>query len=124
MGNAKLQKSSEKLAKKLLLEFGGTATYNINVPESTDQTTGNTIPATSTPYTINTYQRGGTLKELESNQVTNSQKVFLIEAKALPAKPSSDDTIEINSETLLFSKILKSISGGQEDVMWYVVFGV
>lgn len=122
--SAKLQSSSEKLAKKLLKDFGGIATYSVVIPESTNQDTGETIPASSTPHTINTYQRGGTLKELESNQVSSSQKVFLVEANALSQKPSSDDTIEMNNETLVFSKILKSISGGQTDVMYYVVFGV
>lgn len=122
--SAKLQASSEKLARKLLKDFGGIATYNVIVSESTDQSTGDTIPATSTPYTISTYQRSGTLKELESNQVTNTQKVFLIEANSISQKPSSEDTILMNGETLTFSKILKSVNAGQTTVLYYCVMGV
>ena len=124
MSQASMQKSSEKLAKKMLRKYGGSCIYTVVVPESTDQTDGSTIPASATPYTISTYQRSGTLKELESNQVTSTQRVFLVEAKALPVPPSADDEILMNGETLKYSATLKSISAGQTDVLYYCIFGI
>jgi len=124
MANSQLQSTSEKLVNILLNDFGGDATYSVVIAESTNQDTGVTIPSTSTPYPINTYQRNGTLEEISSNQVTSTQSVFLIESKSLPQKPSSDDLIEMNGETLKFSKILKSVSGGQSSVLYYVVAGI
>ena len=124
MSQAKLQKSSEKLVKKLMKSMTGKATYTVVIPESTNQNTGETIPASETPYPISTYQRSGSLKELESNQVTQTQKIFLIEAQSIIVKPSAEDEILMNGETFKFSSILKEVNAGQTTVLYYVVAGV
>ena len=120
MSQAQLQLTAEKLASDMLEKFGGTATYTIVVAESTDQSTGATIPATSTPHTVSALPTKATTSELSSGSVSHTQKVFLMYANAIPSEPDSTDLFEMNGTALKVVKALES-SGGQSAVLYRLV---
>lgn len=120
MGSAKLQSSAEKLAKDMLEEYGGTGIYTVVVAESTNQSDGTTIPATSTPHTVSALPTKATTSELSSGSILHTQKVFLMYANAIPSEPDSTDLFEMNGTTLKVVKALES-SGGQTAVLYRLV---
>lgn len=120
MGSALLQSSAEKLAKEMLDKYGGIAIYTVVISESTDQSTGATIPATSTPHTVSALPTKATTSELSSGSVSHTQKVFLMYANAIPSEPDSTDLFEMNGTVLKVVKALES-SGGQSAVLYRLV---
>ena len=120
MSKASLQSTAEKLAKEMLEEFGGIAEYTVVTPESTDQSDGSTIPATSTPHTVSALPTKATTSELSSGSILHTQKVFLMYANAIPSEPDSTDLFEMNGTTLKVVKALES-SGGQTAVLYRLV---